>query len=96
MIDYKSTELNKPQIHWLIRNTTQGEVAMISAEDKISSILIKYPQLKQKLIERSPKFQNLKNPIILKTVGQFATVADAARNTGEDLEEFLRFLNQNT
>lgn len=52
---------------------------MISAEDKIGS----------------PKFENLNNHIILKTVGQFATVADAARNTGEDLEEFLHFLNEN-
>lgn len=68
---------------------------MITAQDKIGSILTQYPQLKQKLIERSSKFKNLENPIMLNTVGRFATVADAAKNTGEDLEEFLQFLNQN-
>ena len=67
---------------------------MISARDKIGDILTRYPHLKQKLIERSPKFKNLNNPIMLNTVGRFATVEDAANNTGENLEDFLKFLNQ--
>ncbi|KYZ75278.1 hypothetical protein AXX12_14060 [Anaerosporomusa subterranea] len=68
---------------------------MITAQDKIGNILSQHPHLKQKLIERSPKFKNLENPIMLNTVGRFATVADAAKKTGEDLDELLRFLNRN-
>lgn len=66
---------------------------MITAHDKIADIIARYPDIKEKLIQRSPKFQNLSNPVILKTVACFASVADAARMSGEELNEFLTFLN---
>ena len=66
---------------------------MITAQDKIADIIAKYPAMKEKLMQRSPKFQNLSNPVMLQTVARFASVADAARMAGEDLDEFLAFLN---
>ncbi|HWR44895.1 DUF1858 domain-containing protein [Sporomusa sp.] len=69
-------------------------MAVITKNDKIAEVLTKYPHLKEKLIERSPKFQNLNNPIIFNTVGKFARIEDVAKNTGENLEELLGFLNQ--
>lgn len=66
---------------------------MISESDKIADVLTKYPHLKEKLLQRSPKFQNLNNPIVFNTVGRFARIADVAKNTGEDVTELLHFLN---
>lgn len=67
---------------------------MITKDQKIAEVLTKYPHLKAKLIERSPKFKNLDNAIIFNTVGKFARIEDIAKNTGENLEELLAFLNQ--
>jgi hypothetical protein len=69
---------------------------MITENDKIADVLTKYPHLKERLIQRSPKFQNLNNPIIFNTVGKFASIKDIAKNTGENLEEILLFLNTHT
>ena len=66
---------------------------MITEDDKIAAVLEKYPGLKEHLLRRSPKFANLNNPIVFRTVGQFARIKDVAKNTGEDLTEFLDFLN---
>lgn len=67
---------------------------MITGNDKIADVLTKHPYLKEKLINRSPKFQNLNNPIIFRTVGRFARIEDVAKNTGENLEDLLQFLNE--
>lgn len=67
---------------------------MITEDDKIADVLKQYPGLKEQLLKRSPKFSNLNNPIIFRTVGQFARIKDIAKNTGEDLAEFLDFLNK--
>lgn len=67
---------------------------MITENDKIADVLSRYPGLKEQLLKRSPKFANLNNPIVFNTVGKFARIKDVAKNTGEDLEEFLAFLNQ--
>ncbi|MEG6584470.1 DUF1858 domain-containing protein [Dendrosporobacter sp. 1207_IL3150] len=68
---------------------------MIAKSDKIADVLTKYPHLKDKLVERSPKFKNLNNPIVFRTVGKFASIEDVAKNTGENLDELLTFLNKN-
>lgn len=68
---------------------------MITKDQKIAEVLTTYPHLKEKLIERSPKFKNLNNPIVFNTVGKFARIEDIAKNTGENLEELLMFLNNN-
>ncbi len=67
---------------------------MITKDQTIAEVLTKYPLLKEKLIERSPKFRNLNNPILFNTVGKFARIEDVAKNTGESLDELLVFLNK--
>ena len=67
---------------------------MITKEQTIAEVLTRYPLLKAKLMERSPKFRNLNNPILFNTVGKFARIEDVAKNTGESLEELLDFLNK--
>lgn len=68
---------------------------IITADQKIAEVLSKHPHLKEKLMERSPKFKNLGNPVVFNTVGRFATIADVAKNSGENLDELLAFLNGN-
>ncbi|MDF2636572.1 MAG: hypothetical protein K0R78_3446 [Pelosinus sp.] len=67
---------------------------MITENDKIADVLTKYPHLKERLIQRSSKFANLNNPIVFNVIGKFAQIKDIAKNTGENLEELLFFLNQ--
>ncbi len=67
---------------------------MITENDKIADVLTKYPHLKEKLLQRSPKFANLNNPLVFKVVGKFARIQDVAKNTGENLEDLLEFLNR--
>lgn len=66
---------------------------MITENDKIADVLTKYPHLKQKLLDRSPKFKNLNNPIVFSLAGKVARIKDVASNTGENLAELLAFLN---
>lgn len=68
---------------------------MIRADDSIADVLAKYPHLKEKLIARNTLFKNLDNPIVFKTVGRFAKIHDVAKNGGENLDEFLAWLNSN-
>ncbi len=66
---------------------------VILAKTKVKEMLNKYPQLKDVLIEMSPKFSKLNNRFVLNTVGKWATVADIARIGGFSLCELLHRLN---
>lgn len=66
---------------------------MISSKTKIKDIINDHPEIKDKLIARNKRFKRLNNPIVFNLVGRFATIKDAARVSGEDLEELLHFLN---
>ncbi len=66
---------------------------LITKKDKIADILNTYPDLKEKLIQRSSVFENLNNPIVFNSVGKVATIEVAAQVAGEDLETLLQFLN---
>ena len=65
----------------------------ITPTDRIAAVLETYPELKNKLIQRSPRYENLDNPAVFNTVGKVATVEIAAKVAGEDLDELLEFLN---
>lgn len=67
---------------------------MIEPSDKIADIIVRYPQVKDELIERNKLFKNLDNPIVFKTVGRFARVEDMAKMSGENLDELLSFINE--
>ncbi len=50
----------------------------ISLQTKIGHLLDDYPFLLEYLIKKSPKYSKLKNPLLRKTVAQFASIAKAA------------------
>lgn len=61
----------------------------LSKKTKIGGLLKEYPFLLDYLVERSPKFSKLKNPIMRKTIGSVATLEQAAGMGHLDLGEFL-------
>lgn len=66
---------------------------VIASTDKLKRILKKYPFLKDKIVNYSPKFRKLNNPILFKTVAAVATISDVAVVSKEDLGKLLTFLN---
>lgn len=52
---------------------------IITPKAKIGDILSSYPELEEILIDLSPAFKKLKNPVLRKTVGKVATLQQAAK-----------------
>lgn len=46
------------------------------------------------MIKRNKRFNNLNNPVVFNTVGKFARVKDITKVAGENIEDFLKFLNE--
>ena len=67
---------------------------MIGKNDKIAEILEKYPELKEKLIKRNPRFKRLQNPVLFKVVSKWARIKDVAKVGKENIEELLDFMNK--
>ncbi|MCX7821340.1 MAG: DUF1858 domain-containing protein [Brevinematales bacterium] len=66
---------------------------LIKETDKIYDIVTKYPQIKEKLLSISNKFQKLNNPLIFNTVAKVTTVRKASEVAGIYINEFLYELN---
>jgi len=62
----------------------------LNPKTKIDDLLKEYPFLIDFLINRSPKFKNLKNSIMRKTIGKVATLKQVAAIGKIELEEFMR------
>ena len=62
----------------------------LNAKTKIDNLLKEYPFLIDFLINRSPKFKNLKNSIMRKTIGKVATLKQVAAIGKIELEEFMK------
>lgn len=58
------------------------EKITITPDTKLSKLLAVYPQLEEVLIEISPTFAKLKNPLLRRTVAKVATLQQVA-NVGE-------------
>ncbi|MFR9165423.1 MAG: DUF1858 domain-containing protein [Dysgonomonas sp.] len=54
----------------------------INLQTKIAELLKFYPQLEDKLIEISPLFSKLKNPVLRRTVAKVATLKQVAEMAG--------------
>ncbi len=52
---------------------------VITGKTKVKEALDKFPELKEILLEISPKFSKLNNPLIYKTVAKWATFNDVAK-----------------
>ncbi len=61
----------------------------LSDKTKIDGLLKQYPFLLDFLITLSPKFENLKNPIMRKTVGKVATLKRVSALGGLDLGRLM-------
>lgn len=69
-------------------------MSFIKENDIIYNIVKKYPEIKDTLIEISPKFKKLENPLIFNTVAKFTTVEKAASIGKVYLKEMLYKLNE--
>ena len=64
----------------------------LSAKTKVDDLLKQYPFLLDYLTTLSPKFENLKNPIMRKTIGKVATLEKAALIGGLKVEDLIAAL----
>ncbi|MGQ9854173.1 MAG: DUF438 domain-containing protein [Candidatus Oleimicrobiaceae bacterium] len=64
----------------------------LSGTTRVGELLRQYPFLLDFLVNRSEKFQLLRNPILRRTLGQMATLAQVAAIGGIDLQVLLREL----
>ena len=61
----------------------------ISGKTIINDLLNEYPFLEDLFIKKSPKFKNLQNPVMRKTIGKIATLKQVAAVGGLDLSGFM-------
>ena len=61
---------------------------------KVAQLLDAYPDLEEVLIELSPAFQKLKNPLLRKTVAKLATLAQAAKIGKIPIQDLINTLRE--
>ncbi len=66
---------------------------VILSSTKIKDAIDKYPELRDFLINLSPKFKKLKNTVIFSLVSRWATFYDAAKLSGLSICELLHSVN---
>ncbi len=71
-----------------------SEAEPVVASSNIKETLDKYPELKQILIELSPKFKRMQNAALYNTLARFANFSDAAKVTGVSVCEILHTINK--
>ena len=72
----------------------EEDIKPILAKSNIKETLDKYPKLKTVLINLSPKFKKMQNPVLYNTLARFATFTDAAKVTGVSVCEILHTINR--
>jgi len=70
------------------------DIEPILAKSNIKETLDKYPDLKNVLIELSPKFKKMQIPALYNTLARFASFKDAAKVTGISVCEILHIINK--
>ncbi len=65
----------------------------VTASDNVKEILDQYPELKNVLLNLSPKFKRLQNPVMYNTLARYVTFKDAAKITGVSVCEILHTIN---
>ncbi len=71
-----------------------AEKLVISPKTKVGELLDAYPQLESVLLDLSPAFAKLKNPILRKTVARIATLQQAAVVGGLRTDELVNRLRK--
>ncbi len=65
----------------------------VLASSNIKETLDKYPELRQVLINLSPMFKRMQNPVLYNTLAKFANFNDAAKISGLSVCEILHSIN---
>jgi len=73
---------------------SEGNLLPITPETKVAELLDAYPSLETVLLELSPAFARLKNPILRKTVARVTTLQQASRVAGLPLGETINRLRR--
>jgi hypothetical protein len=66
----------------------------ITSHTKLLELLNEYPALEEQIINIAPPFKNLKNPVLRRTVGQLATLAQVAQIGNIDVTELVNTLRR--
>jgi hypothetical protein len=61
----------------------------ITPKTKVAELLNAYPELEEKLLEFSPAFAKLKNPVLRRTVAKFTSLQQAAKVGNVNLVEMI-------
>ncbi len=64
----------------------------ITPETKVGKLLDEYPELEETLLEMSPAFSRLKNPVLRKTVAKVATLRQVSQVGNVDLGRLINTL----
>lgn len=66
----------------------------ITSQSKLFDVLEAYPELEAQIINIAPPFQNLKNPVLRRTVGKIATLEKVAQAGGMDAGKLVNTLRR--
>lgn len=75
-------------------NSNEDNIEAIFGKSNIKTTLDKYPELKNVLLNLSPKFKRMQNPAVYNTLAHFASFNDAAKITGISICEILHTINK--
>ena len=66
----------------------------ITSQSKLFDVLEAYPFLESQIVNIAPPFQNLKNPVLRRTVGKIATLEKVAQVGGMDVSKLVNILRR--
>jgi hypothetical protein len=66
----------------------------ITSQSKLFDVLEAYPVLEAQIVNIAPPFQNLKNPVLRRTVGKIATLEKVAQIGGMDVGNLVNTLRR--
>ena len=66
----------------------------ITSQSKLFDVLEAYPFLESQIINIAPPFQNLKNPVLRRTVGKIATLEKVAQVGGMSVYKLVNTLRK--
>jgi hypothetical protein len=67
---------------------------LVNPETRIGPLLDEHPELEAVLVELSPEFKRLQNPILRRTVARVATLSQAAKIGGVAIPDLVRVLRR--
>ena len=70
------------------------EKTVITPKTKISDLLDSYPELEKTLLDYTPAFKKLKNPILRKTIAKITTLQQASAIANVKVEELINTLRK--